>query len=451
MMGDISPTTFNDADRRFMARAIALAKRGQGRVEPNPMVGAVLVRDGRVIAEGYHRRFGEPHAEVEALSTLYQQGVDAAHPGGCAKDVTMYVTLEPCCHRGKTPPCVEAIIAAGVQRVVAAMEDPFTQVRGQGLQRLREAGVIVEVGLYEPEAKRLNEPYIKQLATGLPWIIGKWASSLDGRIATRIGDSRWISNDASRHKVHQLRARVDAIMVGIGTVLADNPRLTARGKGLAIKRVARKVVIDPRLAIPLESLLLEANTSSNSKISNEDSKLPGQPSKKLQGSRPGQFPGHLPGGVIVAVNQEVYSQRPDRVDELQKRGVEVIALPRISPAVLTDSPTALQFQSCDSSITTGSRLDLTPLLHHLAKVHHTTNVLVEGGGRLMGSLIQQDLLDQLLVFIAPRLIGDSQAVPAVAGLCPQTVAEARSLHLSAVKRLGEDVMLDYRLIRSPMI
>src|SRR5207253_7885382 len=214
-------------------RALELAERGRGYVEPNPLVGAVVVHDGRIIGEGWHQRYGEAHAEVNALTAA----------GDAARGATLYVTLEPCCHHGKTPPCTDAVLRAGVQRVVAAMLDPFPQVSGKGADLLRAAGVTVDVGLCEAEARRLNAPYLKLLATGLPYVTAKWAMTLDGKIATRTGDSKWISNEASRRRVHELRGRMDAIIVGIGTALADDPLLTARPTG---PRTPARIVLDSR-------------------------------------------------------------------------------------------------------------------------------------------------------------------------------------------------------------
>jgi diaminohydroxyphosphoribosylaminopyrimidine deaminase/5-amino-6-(5-phosphoribosylamino)uracil reductase len=226
-----------------MQRALALAERGRGYVEPNPLVGAVVVRDGRLVGEGWHERFGQAHAEVKALAAA----------GEAARGATLYVTLEPCCHHGKTPPCTDAVIRAGIRRVVAAMSDPFLRVSGQGVQRLRAAGIEVEVGLGEAEAQRLNAPYLKLLATGRPHVHAKWAMTLDGKIATRTGDSKWISNEASRRRGHELRGRMDAIVVGIATALADDPLLTARPPG---PRTAVRVVLDRRGRLPVTSQLV---------------------------------------------------------------------------------------------------------------------------------------------------------------------------------------------------
>src|SRR3954466_722160 len=224
----------------WMERALALAERGRGAVEPNPLVGAVVVRDGTCVGEGWHQRYGGPHAEVHALAAAAE----------AARGATLYVTLEPCCHFGKTPPCTDAVLAAGVRRVVASMADPFPRVAGGGLDRLRAAGLEVEVGLLEDEARRLNAPYLKRLTTGLPYVTAKWAMTLDGKTAVASGDSRWISGPRSRALVHELRGRMDAILVGIGTALADDPLLTARPPG---PRVACRVVLDGAARLDLAS------------------------------------------------------------------------------------------------------------------------------------------------------------------------------------------------------
>ena len=238
----------NDAEA--MHRALGLAARGRGHVEPNPMVGAVLLRDGEVIGEGFHERYGAGHAEVDALADARRRGHD---PAGA----TVVVTLEPCAHQGKTPPCVDALLEAGVARVVVAMVDPYEQVAGRGIARLRAAGVEVEVGLGEASARRLNEAFIKRVTTGLPWVILKWAQTLDGRTATASGHSQWISNAASRAVVHELRAVVDVVAVGVGTAIADDPALTARlPVGASPARVARRVVFDRRGRLPAEAQLL---------------------------------------------------------------------------------------------------------------------------------------------------------------------------------------------------
>ncbi len=371
----------------YMRRALRLASRGLGWVEPNPMVGAVIVRDSRIIAQGYHRRFGGPHAEIDALDRCRASGVD---PAGCE----LYVTLEPCCHQGKTPPCVDAVIEAGVSRVIVGMEDPNPAVSGKGIRRLQDAGIDVEVGVCQHEARQLNEAYIKRVTTGLPWVIAKWAQTLDGRIATRTGDSKWISNERSRHVAHKLRARVDAVVVGVGTVVADDPQLTARG--VKTRRTARKIVVDPQLRLPTHARLLA-----------------------------GSGKGRAPIGVTIAVGERVLADRPAKLVELEDRGVEFVGLPPVQA-----DP---------------SRLKLKPLMTHLATVHSMTNVLVEGGSKLTGSLFQEGLVDQVLAFVAPRVLGDEAAIPVAQGAACNSISQAMQLSLHSMKRIGEDVLLDYRV------
>ncbi len=226
-----------------MRRAIQLAERGRGHVEPNPLVGAVIVRDGQLVGEGWHQKYGQAHAEINAL----------AQAGAAARGATLYVTLEPCCHHGKTPPCTDAVIQAGLGRVVAALEDPFPQVAGQGAALLRAAGIPIEFGVCANEARRQNAAYLKLLTTGRPFVHAKWAMSLDGKIAAKTGDSKWISNEASRRRVHELRGRMDGILVGIGTVLADDPLLTARPPG---PRAACRIVLDQHARLPLDAQLV---------------------------------------------------------------------------------------------------------------------------------------------------------------------------------------------------
>ena len=217
-------------DTDFMNRALELAERGRGYVEPNPLVGAVVVRDGQIVGEGWHEKFGQAHAEVIALNRA----------GENARGATLYVTLEPCCHHGKTPPCTEAVIRSGIRRVVASMLDPFPPVAGKGESILREAGVAVEVGLGGPAAHLLNAPYLMLLRAGRPWIHGKWAMTLDGKIASFTGSSQWVTSEPARAKVHKLRGQMDAIIIGRGTLVADDPLLTARPPG---PRIATRIVL----------------------------------------------------------------------------------------------------------------------------------------------------------------------------------------------------------------
>ncbi len=376
-------TPASAGDEAWMFQALALAERGRGLVEPNPMVGCVLVKDGREIGRGSHERFGGPHAEVLALE-------DARRRGESATGATAYVTLEPCSHHGKTPPCADALVEAQIARAVVAMIDPHQRVAGRGAERLREAGIEVALGVCEEHARRLNEPFIKRMTTGLPWVTVKWAATLDGRIATHSGHSQWISSAESRRFVHEIRARVDAVMVGVGTVLADDPRLTARD--VEVKRVARRVVVDPELRTP-------------------------PPSKLALGAGPDDPP------VTFGICREIYDGPVQRVKDYAAHGIEIMPLPKRE----------------------NQYLSLEPLLRHLAGAHNATNVLVEGGASLVGSMLRQGLVDQVLVFVAPKLLGDERATPAVSGLTPGTIDESTQLDLRDVQRIGDDVLLDYRV------
>lgn len=370
-----------------MRQAIERARLGQGYVEPNPMVGAVIVRDGEVLGAGHHARFGGLHAEADALRDCREKGID---PAGA----TIYVTLEPCSHFGKQPPCAQAVIDAGISRVVIGMPDPFEPVAGKGVPMLRDAGIEVEVGVCREEAERLAEPYLKRGRTGLPWVIVKWAQTLDGKTAAHTGDSQWISNERSRRRVHEVRARVDAVLIGAGTARTDNPTLTARD--VEIKRTARRVVVDPTLSLPNPCKLIET--------------LDRAP-------------------LTIAVDQRLFDDSPDRLKSFVELGVELIGLPLLDGGG-------------------DSQLDLRPLLEHLSQTHNAMNVLVEGGAYLTGQLLKQGLADQVLAFIAPKLSGDPAALGAAVGLSHDTIADAQQLELVLIEKLGEDVLLDYR-IKSP--
>jgi len=369
----VAESPLSEIDRRHMARALELARRGLGRVEPNPMVGAVLADGPRVLAQGYHRQFGGPHAEASVL----------AEAGGAARDATLYVTLEPCCHQGKTPPCTEAIIAAGVRRVVAAMEDPFGEVSGCGCRQLREAGIDLQVGLLECQARRLNAPFVKRQLTGRPYVIAKWAMTLDGRLATPAGDSKWISSDQSRQWVHSLRSRVDGILVGCGTVIEDDPLLTVRLEADATDYGRRpvRVVLDDHLDMPPESKLLETA---------------------------GQVP------VLVFTGQP---SNDTRARKLIDRGATVIQLPAGEGG-----------------------LDLLELLSELGR-RDMTNLLVEGGRHVLSSFFQQDQVDSLAVFVAPKLIGGepTHAAPGPSG--PDLMSQAATILRPTYTPIGRDILI----------
>jgi diaminohydroxyphosphoribosylaminopyrimidine deaminase/5-amino-6-(5-phosphoribosylamino)uracil reductase len=356
-------------DAQHMDRALELAARGRGRVEPNPMVGCVIVApSGEVVGEGWHTEFGRPHAEIEALQVA----------GAAARGGTIYVTLEPCCHRGKTPPCTEAIIAAGVRRVVAAMRDPFAEVDGGGIAALTKAGIGVDVGLMEGEARRLNAPYLKLLATGRPWVIAKWAMTLDGKLASVTRASRWISGEASRAIVHQIRGRMDAIMVGRGTVEADDPLLTARPPG---PRVAARVVFDSDARLSLSSQLVRTAKEAP---------------------------------VIVGTSDTVDAAR---VEALESHGCDVVRLAGETGAARVEAMLA----------ELGSR--------------RMTNVLVEGGAALLGSFFEAGAVDEVNVFVAPRILGGAMAQSPVGGHGVPDVAEALGLADVIVEQLAEDIWI----------
>jgi len=365
--------SWTDFDLACMRRALELAMRGQGAVEPNPMVGCVLARDGKELAAGWHERFGGPHAEVAAITAA--KGIDL-------KGATAYVTLEPCCHQGKTPPCTEALLAAGVSRVVAAMRDPFPKVDGGGLRRLAESGVQVEVGCLEAEARRLNAPYLKLIEQHRPWVIAKWAMSLDGKIATRRSHSRWISGEASRAVVHTLRGRVDAILVGSRTVEIDDPLLTARPPG---PRVATRIVVD--------SL---AQMSMNCQLVRTARDVP----------------------VLVATGPDAAERNMLR---LQQTGCEVLPF-----AAATRYERMLQ------------------LLDELGR-RRMTNLLVEGGSQVFGCLLDANQVDEVHVFISPKLIGGERAPSPVAGAGLDRVPELPQVGQRVVDQLGDDIYIRGRL------
>jgi len=364
-----------ELDASHMARALELAARGQGLVEPNPMVGCVIVRSGEIVGEGWHHRFGSAHAEVEALRVA----------GSRAAGADAYVTLEPCCHQGKTGPCTQALIAAGVRRVIVALEDPFREVAGRGIAELRSAGIEVEVGLLGNEVRALCAPFLKLVTTARPWVIAKWAMTLDGKLATASGDSRWISGEASREIVHRLRGRMDAILVGRGTAAADDPLLTARPPGA---RVATRIVVDSAASLATDSQLVRTARAAP---------------------------------VLVAVAES--SPQPHRA-RLEKAGCEVLVC---------------------AGATHGERLDT--LLVELGR-RSMTNVLVEGGAQLLGSLFDANQVDEVHAFIASKLIGGATAPGPVAGEGRALMSQAIALDSPEVTKVGDDVYLRGRVARS---
>jgi diaminohydroxyphosphoribosylaminopyrimidine deaminase / 5-amino-6-(5-phosphoribosylamino)uracil reductase len=356
------------SDLDFMNRALQLAEGGRGYVEPNPLVGAVVVRDGRIIGEGWHQRYGEAHAEVNALGAA----------GAAARSATLYVTLEPCCHHGKTPPCTDVIVGAGIRRVVAAMLDPFPQVAGKGVELLRAAGIAVDIALGETAARRMNAPYLKLLRTGRPYVHAKWAMTLDGKIATRSGDSKWITGEAARQRAHELRGRMDAIIIGRGTLIADDPWLTARPPG---PRTAARIVLTASGELPASFRLLETISEAP---------------------------------VIVFTRKANVAQ----FGALLERGCEVVGL--------------------DDPEKPGVSVDA--VLDELGR-RRMTNVLVEGGAAVLGAFLDARAIDEVHAFVAPTLIGGRDALTPVAGGGVERIGEALRLAEWRFEQVGDDLLI----------
>lgn len=358
-------------DLRFMRRALELAAYAKGETSPNPMVGCVLVKEGKIIAEGYHRRAGEPHAELEALRQAKED----------VRGAEVFVNLEPCNHYGRTGPCTAALIEAGVRRVVVGMIDPNPKVSGAGISALRDAGITVEVGLLEEEAQTLNEAFARYITRNLPFVTLKVAQTLDGKIATSTGDARWVTGPEARRLVHELRAEVDGILTGVGTVLADDPQLTVRD---ASRRQGPKG--------PLRIIL--------------DSSLRTPPTARLF-----QEPG--PKVILAATAPD-----PKKRDLLEQAGAEVW---EISPGP-------------------NGRVDLRSLLQKLA-AHGLTHILVEGGAAVNGAFLDEGLVDKLYLFYAPKILGAADAIPSFAGKERPLLKMATSLTRLSFTPVGEDFLL----------
>jgi diaminohydroxyphosphoribosylaminopyrimidine deaminase / 5-amino-6-(5-phosphoribosylamino)uracil reductase len=355
-------------DAHFMRAALSLARRGLGTVWPNPAVGCLLVKDGEVVGRGWTQPGGRPHGETEAL----------ARAGAQAEGATTYVSLEPCCHHGKTPPCADALIAAGIKRAVVAIEDPDPRVAGRGIEKLRDAGVAVETGLGAKEAAEINAGFFKRIAEGRPLVTLKLAATLDGRIATASGESQWITGEAARQRAHLLRATHDAVMVGVGTVVADNPQLTCRLPGLEARSPVR-IVIDGSLRVPLTAnLIAEAKA--------------------------------VPTWIVHRHGADAA-----RCQALRDCGVELIEVP-VSESV---------------------EMDLTVAFTELGK-RGLTRVLVEGGAKLAGELMEEGLVDRLAWFHAPRLIG-GDGLPAIEAFGVGALASAPTFKRLSLETIGDDV------------
>ena len=358
-------------DRHYMQLALELAERGAGHTSPNPMVGALLVKQGRIVGQGYHQKVGGVHAEVNAI----------ADAGGQAAGATLYVTLEPCHHTGRTPPCTAAILAADIARLVVAMADPNPHVTGGGGAFLAQQGLEVVWGVMVTEAQRLNEAFIKHTRSGRPFVYLKYAATLDGRLAAATGDARWVTGPEARAFVHQLRQRVDAIMVGVGTVVADDPSLTTRlaeGQGVD----PRRIILDPQLRIA------------------ETARLLNQPSTA--------------GTLLVSSAR----RDPPKRARLEALGAEVLEMPLA-----------------------GGRIDLKALMVELGG-RGICSVLIEGGGGTIGAALRNSVVDKVYAFLAPKLLAGDDGVPVCRGEGAATMAAAPVLEQVAVRRFGQDVLVE---------
>jgi diaminohydroxyphosphoribosylaminopyrimidine deaminase/5-amino-6-(5-phosphoribosylamino)uracil reductase len=355
----------------YMRQAVALATLALGQVSPNPAVGAVIVKDGEIVGQGYTQPPGSSHAEIVAL----QQA------GERARGAAMYVSLEPCCHFGRTPPCTKSIVAAGIAEVHMAMIDPNPIVSGRGEEELQKEGIKTSVGDHEDEARAINEAYVKHIQMGIPFVTAKFAASLDGKIATRTGDSKWITGAEARKFVHYLRYTNDAIMAGANTIISDDPLLTCRyaGTGGAVKNRQIRVIVDGL-----------GRTPPNARVFSE------------------------PGKILIAIGDAV---------ELSTRQAFVDAGAEL-----------LEFPAPDG------RIDMASLLGVLGK-RQITSVMVEGGGLLLGSLFDAGLVDKVVSFLAPMVIGGDKAILAVSGLGAEKIADAQRLERVNVEKFGDDVMI----------
>ncbi len=359
------------SDEEYMRIALKLARRGLGWTSPNPMVGAVLVKDNYIIGQGYHHRYGGNHAEINALHNV------SAAPTGA----TLYVTLEPCCHYGKTPPCVDAIISNKMKRVVIGTLDPNPQVSGKGVKILNEHGIETRIGVLEEECCGLNEAHFKYMTTGRPLVTLKFAQTLDGRIATAGGDSRWVSSEEFRKRAHKLRALNDAILVGIDTVLADNPQLTVR---LVRGRNPTRVILDSRLRLPLDAEIIKTRKAAP---------------------------------VIIATTAQAEREKVSRLREL---GIEV-----------------MEIQSDESR-----EIDLKALLQALGE-RNISSLLIEGGAKVITSFLRQKLADKVVVSIAPKILG--KGIDAVGELNISRLSQTLKLNFEKISRAGGDIVVEARV------
>jgi diaminohydroxyphosphoribosylaminopyrimidine deaminase/5-amino-6-(5-phosphoribosylamino)uracil reductase len=364
-------------DEHFMQMALELAVQGRGYTSPNPMVGAVVVRNGVVVGRGFHQLPGGPHAEVHAL--------DAA--GAAAQGATLYVTLEPCNHTGRTPPCTAKILAAGIQRVVIGMQDPNPHVAGGGAEFLRSRGIDIRLGVGEAEARQLNEAFVKYIRTGRPFVTAKCAATLDGRMATRTRDSKWITGESARAFAHELRHAADAVLVGVGTIAADNPLLTVRLNDRRLKDPIR-VILDTHLRIAPDARVLNHTSAAETWV--------------------------IAGGGASA-------KSPGR---LIRKGVRVI-----------------------EAETRDGRVDVGPLMDRLGAMG-VTSILIEGGSRVLASAFKAGIVDKVIFFYAPLILGGDDGVPICSGAGAERIKDAIRLDRIITRRFGDDVMIEGYVVQT---
>lgn len=370
---------FSKNDQKYMARALKLAALAQGKTSPNPMVGAVIVKNGKIIGEGYHQKYGEAHAEVNALAAA----------GAEAEGAELFVNLEPCSHFGKTPPCTQKIINSGLKRVVVSMVDPNPKVAGRGLKLLKKVGIKVEVGLLKAEAETLNEIFLEYIQTDYPFVYLKQAQTLDGYIATSTGDSKWITNKLARKKGHELRHQTAGIMVGIKTVLADNPSLTARLDSIEAKDSLR-IILDPFLEIPIDSKIINQKSEAETLIITA-----------------AEFP---PAAAAKTIKK--------REEILKKEKVKLISF----------------------ALDNNNFFDLKEILKYLHK-QKIASILVEGGAKLSHSFLAQKLIDKFYYFIAPKIYGGNDGCASFSGSGPKLMADAVNLEIIEQRNLADNILL----------
>ena len=361
----------NTTHEKYMKEALRMAKKGLGRTSPNPMVGAVIVRDEMIIASGYHKKAGGPHAELDALEKIGRKAK--------AND-TLYVTLEPCNHVGRTPPCTQVILESGFKKIVVGMKDPNPGVSGNGVEFLRQKGLDVKIGFLEDDCLRLNEAYIKFVTRSRPFVIAKSAVTLDGWTATSVGHSKWITNEKSRRFVHRLRDQVDAVLVGVGTVLADDPRLTTRLKNKHGKNPVR-IIVDTHLKIPHNAKVLDHYSESQT---------------------------------LVVVGESVPQERLKQIEN-----------DRVSTVVCPEKD---------------GRIDLDTLMGILAG-KAITSILVEGGSAIMGAMMSERLIDKWYIFKAPKILGGDDGIPMAKGKGPKMMDKALTLKNLTTRRFKDDLLI----------